>query len=87
MRNLRWPLLVCVLVNPYFFGRTTLYAVSPQLANPLVLPVLEFVQPVLLPLVAITALAYAVTKRHSARTALLVALWAVAVEWLFSAHL
>jgi hypothetical protein len=76
-----------VLVNPYFFGRTALYAVNPQLANPLVLPVLELAQPVLLPLVAITALAYAFTKRGWIRTALLIALWAVAIEWLFSVHL
>lgn len=85
--RMQWPVLVCLLCNPYVYDQASLYRLNPELANYLVMPVLSAVQPALAPLAIASALGYAIWKQQWARTALLVSLWAIAIEFLFSMRL
>jgi hypothetical protein len=85
--RMQWPVLVCALCNPYLYDQTSLYRLNPELANVYVMPVLLAAQPALLPLAITAGAAYAIWKRQWARTILLVALWAIAIEFLFSMRL
>jgi hypothetical protein len=66
------PALACVLLSPPLARREALYQLNPQLANVVVLPILEFIQPVLVPLAIGTALvcAWSFWKHRDARTEL-----------------
>lgn len=85
--RMQWPLLVCALCNPFAYDQASLYRLNPELANVYVMPVLLAVQPFLLPLAVMSAAAYAFTKHRWARSTLLVALWSIAIEFLFSMRL
>jgi hypothetical protein len=85
--RMQWPVMVCLLCNPYLYDQTSLYRLNPELANYLVMPVLLAVQPVLLPLAIGAGAFYAFRKRKWARTVLVAALWAIAIEFLFSMRL
>ena len=50
-----WPVLLCLLFNPYVFEHV-LYRLNPELANSLVLPVLLWIQPMLVPLAGAAAM-------------------------------
>lgn len=86
-RAFLWPALVYVIYLPFLYGQQTLYRLNPELANVYVMPVLLLVQPVLLPLAAVAVAAYGVRRHRWTRGALLAALWAIAIEFLFSLRL
>ncbi len=85
--RMQWPVLVCALCNPFLYDQESLYRLNPQLANVYVMPVLLAAQPMLLPLALLAAVGYAVTKQRRARAILMVALWGMAIEFLFSLSL
>lgn len=85
--RVQWPVMVCLLCNPFVYDQASLYRLNPELANIYVLPVLLAVQPVLLPLAALAGAGYALTRHRWARAALLIALWGMAIEFLFSMRL
>lgn len=49
-----WPILLCLLLNPYLF-EGQLCRLNPELANSLVLPVFLWIQPMLFPLAVVGA--------------------------------
>lgn len=85
--RMQWPVLVCALCNPFLYDQESLYRLNPQLANVYVMPVLQMAQPLLLPVVMLAAVAYAITKQQWLRAILMVALWSIAIEFLFSMSL
>ena len=87
MNKFRWPLLIYVLYVPFWWGQGSLYRVNPELANVYVMPVLLAAQPVLVPLAAVAGASYWFARKPWLRRLLLGAMWAVAIEFLFSMRL
>jgi hypothetical protein len=87
LNKFRWPLVIYVLYLPFLIGQRSLYKLNPELANELVMPVLLAVQPVLLPMAVMAGIAYRFAPKPWLRTWLLTALWAIAIEFLFSLRL
>lgn len=85
--RMQLPILVCVLCSPYLYDQASLYRLNPELANEYVMPVLLAVQPVLLPLAIGAGAFYALRRRAWTRTIFMTALWAIAIEFLFSMRL
>jgi hypothetical protein len=87
LNRFRWPLLVYLLYVPWLWGQRSLYRLNPELANVYVMPVLLAVQPVLVPLALAAAGSYWFARKPWLRSVLLAALWAIAIEFLFSMRL
>ncbi len=85
--RMQLPILICLLCSPYLYDQMSLYRLNPELANEYVMPVLLAVQPVLLPLAIGAGVFYAIRRRSWARTIFMTALWAIAIEFLFSMRL
>lgn len=80
-------MLIYVLYVPFLIGQRSLYKLNPELANELVMPVLLAVQPVLLPMAVIAGIAYRLAPKPWVRNLFLTAMWAIAIEFLFSLRL
>lgn len=87
MNRFVWPLLIYALYVPYIYGQGTLYRLNPELANEFVMPVLLAVQPALVPFTVIAGAAFASVRKPWLKTVLLVGVWAIAIEFLFSLRL
>src|SRR4051812_44143158 len=87
LNKFRWPLLVYVLYIPWLWAQGSLYRLNPELANVYVMPVLVAVQPALVPLAVIAGASYWLAPKPWMRAVLLAALWAIAIEFLFSMRL
>jgi hypothetical protein len=80
-------LLVYLLYIPFLIGQGSLYKLNPELANEFVIPVLVAAQPALVPLAVVAGASYWFSRKPWLRNALLIALWAIAIEFLFSLRL